>query len=458
MYLRSPDRALAGSILAACALGAAASASGADVDGHGRAAPAGIPASAAYVPGEVVVGRKGRAERVVELGPGEGVIAAIEALEREPGVEYAAPNWIARTALEPIDGGTALTPAGWTLDQWSFLERPGGIRMRSTWDRLIDAGHPGGRGATVAIVDTGVAYHEAPAHQAAPDFAAGRFVSPRDFVDGDAEPLDSNGHGTHVAGTIGAQITVGKPSTEPDFLTGIAYGAKLMPIRVLDQEGAGPATRVAQGIRWASRHGADVINLSFQFHRAVSTCDQVPTVCAAVRQAKRRGSLVVAAGGNAIAGKGRRGALFPAAAPGVLGVGATTEHGCLAAYSHYGAGVELVAPGGGPPANDALRRECAQDQKPVLQVTYECYSACGPSGGAGEQFGIRADNGTSMASAHTSGVAALVFESGAVGRRPAPRQVMKRLTCTARSPGPRLYYRAGLLDAFRAVRPKTRCR
>jgi serine protease len=184
----------------------------------------------------------------------------------------------------------------------------------------------------------------------------------------------------------------------------------------------------------------------------------VPSVCAAVRQAKRRGSLVVAAAGNSLAGKGGRGALFPAAAPGVLGVGATTEHGCLAAYSHYGPGVELVAPGGGVAGNNGLRRECAQDQRTVLQVTYECYPECGPAGGAGEGFAIRADTGTSMASAHTSAVAALVIKSGAVGRRPTPRQVMKRLTCTARSPGARLYYRAGLLDAKRAVQPKARCR
>jgi hypothetical protein len=120
--------------------------------------------------------------------------------------------------------------------------------------------------------------------------------------------------------------------------------------------------------------------------------------------------------------------------------------------------VELVAPGGGVPASKGLRHECARDQQPVLQVTYECYPECGPDGGAGEPFVIRPDTGTSMASAHASAVAALVIKSGAVGRHPTPRQVMKRLTCTARSPGARLYYRAGLIDAFRAVRPRARCR
>jgi serine protease len=453
MFRRRPNPALAGVILAACTLAASANAGGVPAGGPLDPAQPPIPESAAYVPREVVVGRADGGERVVELGPDEGVAESIDALESRPGVRYAVPNWIAHTALQPLDGGTTLTLSGWALDQWSFLARPGGVRVRSTWDRMAAVGHPGGRGATVAVVDTGVAYDEAPGYGAAPDFAAGQFVAPRDLVDDDTQPLDSNGHGTHVAATIGEQVTLGKPGTEPDYLTGIAYGAKVMPIRVLDEHGAGPATLVAAGIRWASAHGADVINLSFQFHQAVSTCDQVPTVCAAVRQAKRRGSLVVAAAGNSVPGKDRRGALFPAGAPGVLGVGATTEHGCLAAYSHYGPGVELVAPGGGVPATNGLREECAEDQLPVLQLTYDCYPECGPGGGAGRQFAIRADTGTSMASAHASAVAALVAKSRAAGPHPTPRQLIKRLTCTARSPGARLYYRAGLLDAFRAVRP-----
>jgi serine protease len=451
--VRNKRSKIGGGVLAACVLIGSTSA-GADNPRD----PAELPETASYVPGEVVVGTENGREHVVELQPNEEITAAIDALERRPDVRYAVPNWIARAALAPLDAGTVLTPGGWAQDQWSFLERPGGIRVRRAWDRLAAARHPGGRGTTVAVVDTGVAYTHSPPYQLAPDFGSRRFVAPRDFVDGDTEPLDSNGHGTHVAGTIGEQVTLGKVSPTPDYVTGIAYGARLMPIRVLDSDGAGPATAVAAGVRWASRHDADVINLSFQFDPAVSSCDQVPTVCRAVRRAKRRGSLVVAAAGNSVAGKGARGALFPAAAPGVLAVGATTEHGCLAAYSRYGRGVDLVAPGGGPPSSKGLRPECAADQRPVLQVTYECYPDCPPGRGAGAKFSIRADTGTSMASAHAAAVAALVIKSGAVGRRPKPRQVMKRLTCTARSPGPRLIYRAGLLDALRAVKTRPRCR
>ena len=172
-----------------------------------RPTPAELPEAASYVPGELVVGAENGPDRVVELEPGQDLADAIDQLERRPGVEYAVPNWIARAALAPLDVGSVLTPGGWAQDQWSFLERPGGIRVRRAWDRLAAAGHAGGRGATVAVVDTGVAYTDSPPYQAAPDF--GRFVAPQDFVDGDSEPLDSNGHGTHVAATIGEQITLG---------------------------------------------------------------------------------------------------------------------------------------------------------------------------------------------------------------------------------------------------------
>jgi len=412
----------------------------------------------AYVPNEVIVGYENGRERVVRLAPGRAVARAVDAIERRPDVRFAAPNWIARASLEPLDRGTSAAPGGWAQDQWNLLERPGGIRIRRAWDRLIDAGHPGGRGTRIAVVDSGVAFTAAEGHGLAPDFVPKQFVAPRDFIDDDRLPLDGNGHGTHIAATIGGAVTLGKPASEPDYLTGIAYGAKLMPVRVLDREGAGPASAVARGIRWASKKRADVINLSFQFHPAVSSCDQVPTVCAAVRLAKRRGSLVVAAAGNAITGEGERGALFPARIPGVLGVGATTENGCLASYSHYGPGVEVMAPGGGVPAERGTRRECADDAQPILSLTYDCYPTCGAAGGAGRGFALRGDAGTSMASAHAAAVAALVIKSGAAGKRPKPRAIIRRLTCTAHSPGARAFYRAGLIDALRAVRPVVRCK
>ena len=310
------------------------------------ALPQGAAGQRAYVPDEVVVGIDGEAPRVHRLAPGTTVGEAIAALERDPAVEFAQPNWIARASLTPLDRGTPGTPGGWAADQWSFLGKPGGIRVARAWDRLIAAGAPGGAGTIVAVVDTGIAHvASAGGFVPSPDFAPGQFVPGIDIVDDDSVAVDENGHGTHVAGTIAEQVTLDQPAAVTDYLTGIAYGARLMPVRVLDRSGAGSATDVGEGILWAARNGADVINVSLQFDAAVTGCEQVPTVCAATREARRLGAFVVAAAGNAVSGKGERRALFPGAAPGVFAVGATTEHGCLAIYSTFAIARTCSRPG-----------------------------------------------------------------------------------------------------------------
>ncbi|MCD6015401.1 MAG: peptidase and subtilisin kexin sedolisin [Geminicoccaceae bacterium] len=417
--------------------------------------PAVAAAQPAYAPDEIVVGIEGEPARVQELAPGTSVNGAIAGLERDPAVEFAQPNWIARTALTPLDRGTSGKPGGWTADQWSFLGRPGGIRIERAWDRLLDAGAPGGAGTTVAIVDTGLAY--APAVGSflpSPDFAPAQFVPGIDLVDDDGEPLDENGHGTHVAGTIAEQVTLGQPAGFDDYLTGIAYGARLMPVRVLDRAGAGTAADVGEGILWAARNGADIINVALQFDAAVTGCKQVPTVCRATRKAQRHGALVIAAAGNALTGNGKRRAMYPGAAPGVFAVGATTEHGCLAAYSHFRKRTDLLAPGGGEPRPAASHAACAGDRRPVLQLSYDCFPTCSETY---ERFSIRPDLGTSMAAAHASGVAALVRASGVSGADPRPKRLAERLTCTSR-PGPtKRFYDDGVLDALRATDPGRKC-
>ncbi len=409
----------------------------------------------AFAPGEVLVGVEGGGSRVLEPPPGTSVREAIAKLERDPEVEFAAPNWTARAAFTPFDRGTSGKPGGWQDDQWSFLGRPGGIRIGGAWDRLVAAGAPGGAGTTVAVVDTGIAYAEtANGLPLAPDFAATQFVPGIDLVDDDAMPFDENGHGTHVAGTIAEQVSAEAPSASDDYLTGIAYGAQLMPVRVLDKTGTGGAEDVGEGILWAAKHGADVINLSLQFEAGVTGCGEVPTVCDAVRKARQRGALVVAAAGNALNGNGKRRALYPGAAPGVFAVGATTEHGCLAAYSHFGKRTDLLAPGGGLARSAAMRNECVTDQRPVLQLTFDCFPAC--SGDFG-RFSLRPDLGTSMAAAHTSGVAALVRASGVAGVEPKPKTLATRLQCTARPGIPERFYGPGSLDALRATDPARDC-
>ncbi len=422
------------------------------------AAPGSAVASSdapAYVPDEVVVGLADGSTDVIELDASTSVTAAINQLERTPDVRYAAPNWIARTALAPLDIGTSGEPGGWQADQWSFLGRPGGIRVGGAWDRAIAGGAAGGAGVTVAVVDTGLTYVAGDGYGAAPDFGPAQFVAGIDLVDHDAIPLDENGHGTHVAATIAESVTVTEPAAQNDYLTGIAYGASLMPIRVLDHSGAGAVNDVADGVLWAAKNGADIINLSLQFDSAVTSCAQVPTLCAAVRKANRRGALVVAAAGNALSGAGTKKALFPASAPKAFAVAATTEHGCLASYSQFGKRTDLLAPGGGTPRVAASREECVLDERPILQLSYECFP--GRCAGVSGKYAIRPDLGTSMAAAHTSGVAALVLASGVLGADPTPERLAVRLECTARSGTPARFYGKGLLDAGRATSPGIRC-
>ena len=123
------------------------------------------------------------------------------------------------------------------------------------------------------------------------------------FVDGDELALDENGHGTHIASTIVERVNNGRA------VTGLAYGVRVMPVRVLNAGGEGTARNVARGIRWAASHGAKVINLSLEFGvGTVDSCADIPTVCNAIRKALKKNILVVAAAGN----QGRDQVAYPA--------------------------------------------------------------------------------------------------------------------------------------------------
>ena len=209
---------------------------------------------------------------------------------------------------------------------------------------------------------------------------------------------------------------------------------------------------------WAAKNGADVINLSLNFDPAVNHCNQVPTVCAAIRKATHLGALVVGAAGNALSGNGKRRALFPGGAPHALAVGATTEHGCLAAYSDYGKHTDLLAPGGGQRAR--ARRARSRAARATRDRSSSSPTACFPMDCAGghSQFAIRPDVGTSMSAAHASGVAALVIASGVAGAEPdaGPARAAPRVHRAA-ALTPERFYGAGLLDAARAVDPSREC-
>ena len=124
-------------------------------------------------------------------------------------------------------------------------------------------------------------------------------------------PLDEDGHGTHVTGTIAER-------TGNDFgLTGLASRAKIIPVRVLDSEGFGTARNIAKGIRLAANHKAQVINMSFEFSLGVNSCGKIKGICSAIKYAFKKGALVVAAAGN----ENGEPVAYPAGAPHVIGVG-----------------------------------------------------------------------------------------------------------------------------------------
>ena len=206
----------------------------------------------------------------------------------------------------------------------------------------------------MAVLDTGVAYANRGRFRRSPDFSKYAFVKGYDFIDHSPYPNDHNGHGTFVAGTI-AETT----NTNSYGLTGLAFAAKIMPVRVLNNEGEGDASTIAEGVRFAVRHGARVINLSLEFSPGVTARD-IPELMEALRYAYRQSVVVVAAAGN----EGHTAIAYPASAPHVIAVGATTEHGCLADYSNDGPGLTLVAPGGGADADLPGDPNCRPEEPP----------------------------------------------------------------------------------------------
>ncbi|HWT22834.1 MAG TPA: S8 family serine peptidase [Solirubrobacteraceae bacterium] len=377
--------------------------------------------------------------RVLRVRAGDSVAAAVARLRDRRDVASAAPNYVARAAYVPNDPGSGIVPGGWQAVQWNFAPRTG-VDAPGAWDHAAQAGRPGGAGVVVAVLDTGVAYRTSGRYVRSPDFSADQFRRGYDFVDEDPHPDDENGHGTHVASTIAERVDNGIG------VTGLAYGARIMPVRVLNAHGEGDIPAIARGIRFAARHGADVINLSFEFGGALQAAD-IPEILSALRFAAGRGVLVVGAAGNA----GSTALPYPARAREVLSVGAITERGCMARYSNHGAGLDLVAPGGGRDARvpgDANCRPELGAGRDIRQMTFI---------EGLRRFGLPAGYvGTSMAAPHVSATAALVIAAGVLGAAPAPAAIEAHLRATARDLGPRgrdRHYGAGALDAAAATAP-----
>ena len=202
---------------------------------------------------------------------------------RPPPAARSRPSATPRSA----DGGKSFPNDACFKYQWHLRQ----IGMPAAWKQ------GNGKGAVVAVIDTGVTK--------VGDLADTKFVPGYNFVANNANADDDHGHGTHVAGTIAESTNNGIG------VAGVAYGASIMPLKVLSARGSGSMGGIAQAIRWAADHGANVINMSLGGPFAVST------LASAVKYAHGKGVVVVAAAGND--GRGKVG--YPARYPGVIAVG-----------------------------------------------------------------------------------------------------------------------------------------
>ena len=369
--------------------------------------------------------------RELQVKDGASVRQTVAELRADPNVAYAVPDYIAHaSAFHPNDPAFRL--------QWNFAGTYG-IKMPEAWTLARRRRSPGGRGTVVAVLDTGVAYRTFRRYRRAPDLR--HFTRGYDFVGNDRYPFDLNGHGTHVAGTIG------ETTNNRRAATGIAYRTKIMPVRVLDAEGAGDTIAISRAIRWATRKRADVINLSLEFDSSVRAA-QIPDVVRALHYARRRGVTVVGAAGN----QADSVVAYPARTSSVIAVAGTTDSGCEADYSNAGDEVDVAAPGGGANApNDdnvwdleACSRGSGRD---IYQQTFTSSL---------RRFGLPGGyEGTSMAAPHVSGLAALIIGTRRLGRHPSPRAIEEQIERTSRDLGPSGFdsrYGYGLIDAAAALR------
>ncbi|PRP92879.1 Thermophilic serine proteinase precursor [Enhygromyxa salina] len=287
--------------------------------------------------------------------------------------------------------------------------------------------HTRGRGATVAVIDTGVAYKDLEwkkvSAKAVPDLAGIEFVHGKSFVsNGLPDGLDDHAHGTHVTGTV-AQATDNGVG-----VAGIAHKAKIMPLKVLGATGGGSVADIANAIRYAADNGADVINMSLG--------GPLPSrvMAKAVAYAHDKGVTVVCAAGN----EKRSRVSYPAAYEGSVAVAATDYEGKRSFYSNWGKQLDISAPGGD------TRSDKNGDGQPdgVLQNTIAIQD---PSRNDYLWF-----QGTSMASPHAAGVAGMIVAQGVTN----PKEVERILKETAVHPNKKEWdkeYGAGIIDAEAAA-------
>jgi serine protease len=314
--------------------------------------------------------------------------SVMDRLEHDSRVEHVEQNFMFHESWVPNDPKYQ--------DQWHLTR----VGAETAWNYSC------GQGVTVAVVDTGIACYDGGGFMKGTDLNGTRCVAGYNFVSKNDVAADDQGHGTHVAGTI-AQTT-----NNGHGVAGLAYCASLMPVKVLNRNGSGTMADVGEGIRYAADHGAQVINLSLGASRGAKVVKD------AVDHALAKGVVVVAAAGNSGRSVG-----YPAAYPGVIAVSATDKNDNIAWFSSRGKEVVIGAPG--------------------VAVTQQ--TICQGGKNKCEVFGVF--NGTSMASPHVAGIAAMLVSQGVTDGD----AVRDALTSTAKPKENKEQFGAGIADAQKAT-------
>jgi thermitase len=334
----------------------------------------------------------------------------IESLSRNPAVEYAEPDQLVTAAVDEPDPDYFPRQYALHNEGQSFTSTKNALTVAAGKpDADVDAVEAWdvttGDGIKVAVLDTGVATDN--------DDIAANVVLHANFSTA-ATGEDNYGHGTHVAGIIAA-------TKDTEGVSGVCPDCSILDGKVLNDDGSGSTSAIANGINWAVANGAKVINMSLG-QRVSSRALE-----AAVNNAWNKGVVIVAAAGNA----GTQAPMYPGAYPNVIAVAATDNNDAKASFSTYGKWVDVAAPG--------VNVYSTFPKHPFALGTQN-----------GREMGYDIISGTSMASPVVAGVAALVWSTPAGTANTAVRAKVES-SADASVSGTGTYWAHGRVNACKAV-------